>query len=334
LALRLLVAFVFLFAVAGKLLDFPEFLRSIAALGWFAEEYAAIVAMGLLACELLAAILLMAGAAYRFGAALSATLAAVFCYVTGSLLLQGVEGDCSCFGIFLRLPRPIMLGVDFALLLSSLYLLRVGAGGSAAATPTQQTSSSRLLALSALFLVLSLALLALVRSSTDLRLHVATLMPSVQSGLSVYRPELDPKEGSTAPRVSLLTTTGQRVGLEAWTDRPTIFLFIGECSTCSTRRVNAWSKLRETGTTFHVVVVTTDDAAGARWLEGKVKDKATVVRDNHRVTTEAYNAVWTPRAYLIGTDGRLLYRQTRAHDLERAVEIVSQMSRSGKTEAK
>lgn len=325
-AARLLLSCVFLFAVAGKLLDFPEFLRSVAALSWLPEEYASIAGISLLIFETLAAVLLLLKASHRLGALLSAALATLFCYVTGSLLIQGVEGDCSCFGVFLRLPRPATLLVDVALLAASLYLLRCRN-----ALPVQ-TTPRYLLPLSAAFVFLSLMLLVLVRTNTDLRLHFAALLPDVQSGLARYRPEADPKVGSTAPRASFLTPQDQWIDLSAWKGRPTVLLFVGHCGNCAVRRVDTWSKLpRGDGRTLspRLVAVTTDSVSEARRLARKVEGKATVVRDNHRITTEAFNAVWTPRAYLIAANGTLLYCQPRPHDLVRAMSAVEAELRKG-----
>lgn len=328
LPLRLALSLVFLVAVMGKVLDFNEFLRSVAAIGWVPEQYAGLAAVILLGLEVLAAVLLLLPATFRFGAGLSAVLAVLFCAVTSSLLLQGVEGDCSCFGVFLKLPRSLTLFVDAALLLGSLALLRNPAP--AAVSSSHARSSGRLLLLSSIFLLLSLSLLALIKSNDDLRLQFGAMLPGIQTGLFAYRPERDPKAGQPAPEVGLKTAQGQPMNGKFWGETPVLLLFVGRCGNCSLRRVQTWTQSLERSAPHRLIVVTTDDAKGASWLAGKLAGKAVVARDEHRTTTYAYNAMWTPRAYLVGTRGELIYCQPRSHDLTRAAEVVGGILKNGR----
>jgi hypothetical protein len=322
--LALCVAAIFLFAIAGKLLDFPAFLRSVAALGWFPEKYTGLVTVAVLALETTTALLLVVKPSRQFGAFLTVALAAIFCFITINLLWQGVEGDCSCFGVFLKIPRYLSLALDIALLTAGLYLWRDNATSVSDATPKY------LLPLSAIFFVASLILLFLIKSNTDLQFHLGNLASDIQASLLQYKPEADPKVSYTAPSLRLRNTDNQPFLWEDKRNPLTILLFVGECTNCAVRRITAWKVLQKTGVPYRLLVVTPDNMTGVKWLQSKIGSDAIVVQDNHRMTSEAYNVKWTPRAYVVDHNKTLLYCQQRIDDLTQAISVTEALLRSRK----
>lgn len=122
--LRYTVAGIFLLAAISKSLDFQGLIDSVSRLGAFPPGWTHPIAVVLLMAEFATALLLLSHRSVRAGAALGGLMAAGFLAVTGSLLIQGVSAECACFGVFLRLPPAVMLGVDACLLVCCWLLLR------------------------------------------------------------------------------------------------------------------------------------------------------------------------------------------------------------------
>jgi peroxiredoxin len=97
LALRLLLACVFLIAGLAKLADLPGSRRAVVGFG-VPERLAGVVGVGLPACELAVAVALIVSVSARFGALGALVLLCAFVVAIVVALVRGAEADCHCFG--------------------------------------------------------------------------------------------------------------------------------------------------------------------------------------------------------------------------------------------
>ncbi|MEH3052420.1 MAG: hypothetical protein PGN13_00235 [Patulibacter minatonensis] len=97
LALRLILAAVFLVAGLAKLADRSGAQAAVVAFG-APERLARTSALALITAELLAALLLIAVPTVLAGAVLAAVLLAAFCVAIAAAMARGEAPDCHCFG--------------------------------------------------------------------------------------------------------------------------------------------------------------------------------------------------------------------------------------------
>lgn len=97
LALRAVLACVFLIAGVAKLADLAGSRRAVAGFG-LPERLAALVGLGLPICELAAALALLPDGSARYGAVGALGLLGVFMVGIAVTMARGTEADCHCFG--------------------------------------------------------------------------------------------------------------------------------------------------------------------------------------------------------------------------------------------
>ncbi|MFI5955130.1 MauE/DoxX family redox-associated membrane protein [Cryptosporangium sp. NPDC051539] len=98
LAARLVLGVVWLWAGGAKATDLAASVRAVRAYQLLPDGVATVVGAGLPWLEIVLGLLLIAGAAVRFGALFSAVLLMVFLIGIISAAARGLRIDCGCFG--------------------------------------------------------------------------------------------------------------------------------------------------------------------------------------------------------------------------------------------
>ena len=96
--LRLVLAGIFLYAAATKLVDMRSFAEELANFHVLPAGMVPIVAAGIPGIEILIGILLVIGVAARAAAAVSAGLLVVFIAALSQALVRDIDLRCGCFG--------------------------------------------------------------------------------------------------------------------------------------------------------------------------------------------------------------------------------------------
>ncbi len=97
--LSVVLGLVFLVAGAAKIPMFDQFAGTVASITYVSFELARIIALIVLAVELLGGLALLFRYKVMFVSVLFCALVGIFLWVLSSALVQGKEIDCHCFGI-------------------------------------------------------------------------------------------------------------------------------------------------------------------------------------------------------------------------------------------
>ena len=179
--------------------------------------------------------------------------------------------------------------------------------------------------LASIFALGSIALLALIRSNTDLRIFIGSKLFSLSSSKSVYHESLDPQINSPCPRLKLKSFNQSLIRATDVEFKDSIILFVGDCSTCAIKRIRPWVNEFAGKHSPMIIVIVDGGNKDSEWLLNQFQGKIIVYRDVHKYSATVMNAVWTPRAYLIGADKKLKYAQPQIQDISSAVHHVSSM---------
>lgn len=140
----MLLAFIFLLAGYGKLLNLPRTQNALASLG-APRGHLRFFGAALPAAEILAAVLLVFPQTRWYGATLAVTLLAIFLAALANALRSGMVADCNCFGR--EKPAP----VTRSSIIRNCLLLALGftavASGQAPSSITHSGGSSYLIPL-------------------------------------------------------------------------------------------------------------------------------------------------------------------------------------------
>ena len=111
--------------------------------------------------------------------------------------------------------------------------------------------------------------------------------------------------GAGTARLTPLLASAARRG------QPTILVFTGFCSECAAQALEDWQRLAARPGGLAVVVISRDTPKDiARfWREHRLT--LPVLPDPNGLIAIRFNVAWTPRAYSVSADGRLLWIQKR-----------------------
>jgi peroxiredoxin len=329
-ALRGVVAAVFLIASAGKLLDFAGLTRSVSRLGWVPADFVALAAALLLAAELSAAMLLMSGRGLQAGALLGGVLAAGFMAVTVRLIARGVSSGCDCFGLFIKLPPTLMLAVDLTLFLACVALLALCAAMRPADSPISALSGTH-----------GLGIATLARKLLSPRQPVVSFMASAylvamavglligfdrehQIVQAAQRRTVTLRNGDPAPGFVLRDASGKLISSASLRGKWSLICFVQPgCAPCErelsdiAKRYSAWKPF------LNVLVVLTGRPAfvgpttAVRRLAWRLRSPLTVASDPDREVAASYcdHPMHTPFSVLLDSHGTVRFiRDGRKED--------------------
>lgn len=121
--MRLLLALIFIWAGAAKLLDVSVFVDGIRGFQMFPEMLVNFLAMVVPVIEIAAGLLLVSPRGCRVGALLAAVLALCFVGLFAWVAYQGISVHCSCFGAFGDVTSPAVGMARGAVLLAMAALV-------------------------------------------------------------------------------------------------------------------------------------------------------------------------------------------------------------------
>jgi thiol-disulfide isomerase/thioredoxin/uncharacterized membrane protein YphA (DoxX/SURF4 family) len=317
LALRLLLAAVFIVAAVAKLLDLRGSREAVAGFG-VPDRLAAPIGTLLPFAEMAVGIALLPSGSARYGALGAAALLGLFVVAIGRSMARGEAPDCHCFGQLHSEPAgPRTLARNVALAAVAGFIAIAGwnyAGASVTGWVGGLTGAGLVAFLAGVaFVVLSAltvsGLMALLRQNGRLLLRIDELearldasgapMPAVpHRGLPI---------GEQAPRFTLRGLYGETVTLEALTaaDKPVLLLFTDpNCGPCNTLLPQIASWQHEHADALSIAVLTRGSAEDNR---AKVREHgiASVWIDDGLEVYNAYKGAGTPGAVLIDAAGHI-----------------------------
>lgn len=180
--------------------------------------------------------------------------------------------------------------------------------------------------------VLVLALLTLVVCLMRIMAHdtrqsaVLENLINPPTAQAQYRPERDLTTGGVAPRIYAHELDGSVFADTEFKNRFVRLLVVADCTPCVAGTLTAWSE--RSSSNDHALTYILSIGGDGRVIRGFLaakKLRLRVLLDNSGHTGIAYNAAWTPRAFLIGPDGRISYVQpsqdTDSDALARIMEL-------------
>jgi methylamine dehydrogenase accessory protein MauD len=304
LALRLMLALVFLIAAAAKLRDRDGSRAAVGAFG-VPEGVAGAIALALPLAELTATVLLVPAATARAGAGLAAALLVVFCAAIARSMARGEAPDCHCFGALHSAPAgPRTLARNAFLSAAAVVVVAAGPGTSATAWIGRLSGTAAVLAGAGLAVAVVMAgasalALVLLRRHGELLLRIDAL----EDALAAHGIELAPP----APQFELPDLDGNVVSLESLRDgmREVLLVFTDPgCGPCSALmpEVAAWQRDHPAALRVALVSRGGTDANLAHASEHGVLD---VLVQEDREVNQRFGVSGTPSAVLLSADGRI-----------------------------
>lgn len=135
--------------------------------------------------------------------------------------------------------------------------------------------------------------------------------PTLQSS---HNPRLDPALGRPAPRLPATDISGDTVDLAAPGPRPRLLALLSSCTDCSVARV---AELRRAAPAGHLGLCVLFPAAARADIGSAAKSLAgcDITFEADARASQAYNATWRPRAYLLTRAGTLAASQAPTETL-------------------
>jgi uncharacterized membrane protein YphA (DoxX/SURF4 family)/peroxiredoxin len=231
LALRLLLAGVFLTAGIGKLLDLAGSRQAMRDFG--VPDRAATIAGTLLpVVELTIGVALIFAPSARWGALAALALLLTFIAGIARAMARGEEPDCHCFGQIHSAPAgPLTLARNAALAGCAAVIVAYGSGPAGDAWVNARSASELVAAGAAICAV------AAVAYALSLRAEIARLkrdLDMAQTGAAAAAPGLP--VGADAPAFALRDLQGETVSLTALRERgqPVLLMFMSpNCGPCA-----------------------------------------------------------------------------------------------------
>lgn len=314
LALRIVLAAVFVVSAVGKVRDREGSRGAVAAFG-VPTPLVGLVATALPVVEVVAAVLLFFGGGLLVsGAALILAMLVAFTIAIVTNLLRGRRPQCHCFGAMSSSEgiswRDVARNVVLAVL-AAVVLLAPRPQGSVVAELTARGAAVAwtfvgIMALLAVIAVMAWALTNLVRSYGSVLARLETVEKAI--GLDSVR---------MAPSFSLPTLDGETVSLEAelTKDEPILLAFVSPtCSVCA-QLLPELARWQHDGSGINVLVVSDGTAAeNAAKLAGAGADRLRVLLQPDFDLARDYNVLGTPAALWVTPEGQTAV--TPAHGID------------------
>jgi peroxiredoxin len=315
LALRVLLVLVLAVAGLAKLADREGAREAVIGFG-LPEALSGAAAWLLPLTELAAAVLLVASATARGGAALALVLMLIFVGAITRSLIRGEAPDCHCFGALHSEPAgPRTLIRNLALAAVAAVVLGGGSGTSATHWIAGLSGSGITILLLGLALGAALAggaafMLRLLRRNGDLLLRIDMLEEALSSrGLPIPSVQRIPTQGlpigDPAPAFTLPDLDGKRVSLSSLRRRADQLMLVftdPDCGPCSALmpQLAAWQHERPGGLR---TVLISRGTAEANLAHAEEHDLTDILLQSDREVSESFASQATPSAVLVNHDG-------------------------------
>jgi thiol-disulfide isomerase/thioredoxin len=301
LALRTLLAVVFVTAGVGKLLDLAGSRQAMRDFG-VPERLVGIAAILLPFAELATGMALLFRPSARWAAVAALLLLAVFIAGIARALARGEQPDCHCFGQIHSAPAgPVTLARNAVLASCAAVVLAYGPGP-AADTWVRARNPSQLAAIAfGICAVVAVAYAWSVRR--DLH-RLARDLDTARKAAALGRAGLP--VGSDAPAFALPDLQGERITLTTLLDRgkPVLLMFMSPaCGPCAALlpRVHEWQQTLRERLTIAVLSMGTIEE-NAVFEEQGLDD---VLRQNEMEVAKLFGVTGTPSALIVARDGKI-----------------------------
>ena len=300
LALRLVLAGVFLTAGIGKLRDLPGSRRAVADFG-VPERAARVVGLLLPLAEIAIAISLVPAPSARWGALAAAILLAAFIAGIARALSRGEEPDCHCFGQIHSAPAGRSTLVRNAVLLAFAGVIVAYGSGPALDDWVSARSAAELAAVGLGICAVAAATYAWMlraRNQTltnDLRIARKAVARGGRFGIPV---------GTEAPAFAIEDMRGEPATLTGLLERgkPALLLFMSPwCGPCNSMlpKVHEWQQSLSERLT--IAIISTGTAEQNAPLEEQ--GLADVLLQEEMEVAEAFHVNGTPTAVVVSRQG-------------------------------
>jgi uncharacterized membrane protein YphA (DoxX/SURF4 family)/peroxiredoxin len=301
LALRLLLAGVFLTAGIGKLLDLAGSRQAMRDFG-LPDRAATIAGTLLPVVELTIGVALIFAPSARWGAVAALALLLVFIAGIARAMARGEEPDCHCFGQIHSAPAgPLTLARNVALAACAAVIVVYGSGPAVDAWVNVR-STSELVAVGA-----AICAVAAVAYAVSLRAELTRLkrnLDMAQAGAAASRPSLP--VGADAPAFALRDVQGETVSLTALRERgqPVLLLFMSsDCGPCTAflPTVRQWQQSLSARLTVAIITTGTAERNAVFTEHGLER---VLLQDEWEVA-ELYGVQFTPSGVFVTPGGKV-----------------------------
>lgn len=329
-ALRLMVAGILLIAAVSKLAALNSFLQSMVSTG-LPSDFIFPVAVTLIGLEIIVAALLCNHRTAHQGALIGVVLFAAFTIYTGSRVMAGAPDDCACFGVFLKLPPPVILVVDFLLCASCVVIFRresfYGASQDinliAQARGNSNFSSIRLPALFCVLLLCGIIFASVLPQDPILQEALTRPFRSIL-GITSPNPIAEAIRKNDPPLMSFVpVVTAPGIDMV----KPTLVVMSGDCSLCALSTLVPLEQIRSRQRGVNFIMVSSTGLNAMREFSKRYHLNFPLLHDERSRLKAAFNAQWSPRVYLVSPSGKLLWKQdavrVSAQEVEQAIISVT-----------
>jgi peroxiredoxin len=312
-ALRLLLAAVFVVAALAKLADRSGSREALRAFG-VPHSLSAPASLALPAAELATAAALIVPGLARWGALAALALLVGFCAGIVRAMRQGSEADCHCFGqLHSRPVGAATLARNGLLAVAAGFVALAGwenSGGNAFAWVGELSASGALALLGGLlFAALGLFCFQLLRQQGRLLMRIDALERRVAPGGdgSGAAPAVGLPPGTRAPGFSLPNVHGEMVALPALLERgkPLMLLFSDPgCGPCAALlpQLAAWQEAHRDDLT--IALISRGEIEQNRAASEEHGIRPLLLQEDREVGTD-YRAYGTPSAVLVAADATI-----------------------------
>lgn len=300
LAVRLVLAAVFITAGIAKLLDREGSVKALKEFG-LGDRLGRAGGTALPLAELAVALALLFPPTATIGAAGALLLLGAFIFGISRALLQGTTPDCHCFGQIHSAPAGRSTLVRNAVLAALALVLLVAGPGPAIDTWVGDRSGAELAGVG-LGLAAAAAIAAGIRFWSENR-RLRRELADAEAGFPTYGLPI----GARAPSFSLRSTDGRKVTLESLLaeGRPIGLVFVGPtCGSCWVLmpHLTRWQQSLRERLTLVMIGTGTRQQNEAAIAEHEIA--GTFLHDGAKVM-EAYRAPGTPTAVIVSPDGHI-----------------------------
>jgi thiol-disulfide isomerase/thioredoxin/uncharacterized membrane protein YphA (DoxX/SURF4 family) len=314
LALRLVLAGVFLTAGIGKLRDLPGSRRAVADFG-VPERAARVVGLLLPLAEIAIAVALVPSPSARWGALAAAILLAAFIAGIARSLARGEQPDCHCFGQIHSAPASRATLARNAVLLAFAGVIVVYGSGPALDDWVSARSAAELAAVG-----LGICAVAAATYAWTLRARNQTLANNlrIESSVSAAAGRFGLPVGTEAPSFVLEDMRGEPATLVGLVERgkPVLLMFVSPgCGPCNSMlpKLHQWQQSLSERLTIAIISTGTAEE-NAVLLEQGLED---VLLQERMEVADAYAVKGTPTALVVSRQG---FIASSLGEMEQAIE--------------